>query len=192
MIRYLRTRNGVGALPLVIILVVALAAALFLYRSWRSGTEGGAGREGPGSPATGPQKAVAAPPFTLKDISGNVYASSGFAGKPTVINFFATWCPPCREEIPGFNEVYRRHRERGFELIGIALDTDTLDALPGFLAAQRIEYRILIGDLAVAKAYFGVSTIPTTFFVGKDGMIRNVVVGYIGQEDFDREVRKLL
>lgn len=190
--RNLCNRNGAGALPLVIILIVALSAALFLYRSWRSGKEGSAGREGPGAPAAERRKEVAAPPFKLKDVSGNIYPSSSFAGKPTVINFFATWCPPCREEIPGFNEVYRRHREKGFELVGIALDTDTLDALPRFIAANRIEYRVLLGDLEVAKAYFGVSTIPTTFFVGKDGLIKNVVVGYIAEEDFDREVRKLL
>lgn len=176
------SENGAGALPLILVLVVVAAAALFLYWSWHSGASA------PPIPA-GPKEA---PAFTLKDVNGNVYSSSRFAGKPTVINFFTTWCPTCRDEIPGFIEVYNRHRDKGFELIGISLDTDTLEALPGFLAANRVEYTVLLGDIGTVRAYGGFSTVPTTFFVGKDGTIRNVVVGFIGREDFDREVRKLL
>ena len=132
-----------------------------------------------------------APPFSLKDTNGNVYSSAQLAGKPAVINFFATWCPPCREEIPGFVEVYNKHKGKGFELIGISLDTDTRENLPGFLMNNRIGYKILFGDLAITQAY-GVSPIPTTFFVGKDGEIKNVHIGYIDKDAFDKEVQKLL
>ena len=189
------SRKGIGALPLilVLILVVVLAGSFVLYRNW----QGGAGskketRETATTPPPGGAAPKIAPPFSLPDISGNVYSSDRFAGKPTVINFFATWCPPCREEIPGFVEVYNRHREKGFELIGISLDKDTRENLPGFIMNNRIEYRILFGDLATTRAYGGVSSIPTTFFVGKDGQIKNVHVGYIDRDTFDREVRKLL
>ncbi len=188
----LRSNRGIGAFPLIVLLMVVLAGALFLFRSWRSGAEREEARGTASVPAAGPAGSMIAPPFALKDVSGNIYSSSRFAGKPTVINFFATWCPPCREEIPGFVEVYNKHREKGFELIGISLDTDTRKNLPGFLMSHRIEYKVLFGDLATARAYGGVSSIPTTFFIGKDGRIRNVHVGYIGKEDFDREVRKLL
>jgi thiol-disulfide isomerase/thioredoxin len=114
-----------------------------------------------------------------------------FLGKPTVINFFATWCPPCREEIPGFVEVYDKYRGSGFEIVGISFDTDTKGDLPAFMMENRIGYRILMGDMATARAY-GVNPLPTTFFVGKDGRIMNVHVGYIDKETFEREVRKLL
>ena len=109
-----------------------------------------------------------------------------------VINFFATWCPPCKAETPGFVEVYNKHKSKGFELIGISLDIDTRENLPGFLMSNKIEYRILFGDLATARAYGGVSSIPTTFFVGKDGEIKNVHVGYMDRDAFDKEVMKLL
>ncbi len=175
--------NGTGALPLVLVLVVVAAAALFLYWSWHSGAS---------PPTPMPAGSEEAPPFSLKDVNGNVYSSTRFAGKATVINFFTTWCPTCRDEIPGFVEVYNRHRDKGFELIGISLDTDTKGALPDFLAGNRIEYTVLLGDIATVRAYGGFSTVPTTFFVGRDGKIKNVVAGYIGMEDFDREVRKLL
>jgi peroxiredoxin len=177
-------------LPLLLagILLLAIAAGLYWYRGETPGPRetaesavsatGGAGRM--------------APAFSLPDISGNILNSSRFMGKPTVINFFATWCPPCREEIPGFVEVYNKYRGAGFELVGISLDHETRAHLPAFLVQNGIEYRILFGDVATAKSYGGVNSIPTTFFVGKDGRIRNVHVGYIDKDTFEREVRKLL
>jgi peroxiredoxin len=186
----MRSKSGIGAVPLILILVVTLSAALFLYRVWHPAAERDAAGEGtvPAAVARAPETA---PPFSLKDVNGNGYSSSRFAGKPTVINFFATWCPSCRDEIPGFVEVYNRHKDKGFEMIGISLDTDTREALPGFLAGNGVEYTVLLGDLATVRAYGGFSTVPTTFFVGRDGKIRNILVGHIGTETFDREVRKL-
>lgn len=181
--------QGIGAVALILALIVVLAGAFLLYRNLQLGPE--VIRVGPGE-TTRISGSRAAPPFSLKDTNGNFYPSSRFAGKPTVINFFATWCPPCREEIPGFVEVYNKHKEKGFELIGISLDTDTRENLPGFLMNNKIGYRILFGDLATARAYGGVSALPTTFFVGKDGEIKNVHVGYMDKDAFDKEVMKLL
>jgi peroxiredoxin len=183
------SRKGIGAVPLFLALVVVFAGAFLLYQNWQSGLE--TKKESPWT-ATGPSGSRTAPPFSLKDTNGNIYSSAQLAGKPAVINFFATWCPPCREEIPGFVEVYNKHKEKGFELVGISLDTDTRENLPGFLMSNRIGYRILFGDLATARAYGGVSSIPTTFFVGKDGEIKNVHIGYMDRDAFDKEVRKLL
>jgi peroxiredoxin len=180
------SRKGIGAVPLILALVVVLAGTLLLYRNWQTGTEEGAG------PAVGLSGSRTAPSFSLPDTNGNIYSSAQFAGKPAVINFFATWCPPCKAEIPGFVEVYNKHRSEGFELIGISLDTDTRENLPGFLMSNKVGYRILFGDLATARAYGGVSALPTTFFVGKDGEIKNVHVGYMDKDAFDKEVRKLL
>ena len=171
------------------ILALGLIAALFWYRGWQPSSQNA--REGP-SPTAGGGTGRMAPPFSLPDISGNSISSTRFAGKPTVINFFATWCPPCRQEIPGFVEVYNKYRGSGFELVGISLDLETRANLPAFLVQNRIEYRILMGDVATTRAYGGVSSIPTTFFVGKDGRIKNVHVGYLDKDTFEREVRKLL
>ncbi|MDH3383391.1 MAG: TlpA family protein disulfide reductase [Deltaproteobacteria bacterium] len=172
-----------------VVLVLALTGALFLYLN----THRGRPTDGEGSRGRAlPREGSAAPAFSLRDVSGNVVDSSYFLGKPTAINFFATWCPPCLEEIPGFVDVYNKYKDRGFELVGISLDTDTRENLPAFVITHRIEYRILLGDLATARAYGGVSSLPTTIFIGKDGRIRNVHVGYLDRNTFDSEVRKLL
>jgi peroxiredoxin len=171
------------------ILALAILAAALWYRGWQPGPGRTLEDSSPVSPGSGPRMA---PPFTLTDTSGNQVSSSLFLGKPIVINFFATWCPPCRQEIPGFVEVYNKYRGRGFELVGISLDSDTKRELPAFMMENRIGYRILMGDIATARAYGGVTTIPTTFFVGRDGRIRNVHVGYIDKDAFEREVQKLL
>ena len=186
--RMLSPRKGIGAVPLILTLVVVLAGFFLLYRNWQQERE--VAKTGTGTIAS-PSGSRTAPAFSLKDTNGNIFSSTQLMGKPAAINFFATWCPPCREEIPGFVEVYNKHREKGFELIGISLDTDTRENLPGFLMSNRIGYRILYGDLAVTRAY-GVTPIPTTFFVGKDGEIKNVHVGYMDKDAFDKEVRKLL
>jgi peroxiredoxin len=183
------SQKGIGAVPLTLALVVVLVGVLLLYRNWQREQEVTKAETGTTVLSSGSKTA---PAFSLKDTNGNIYSSAQLNGKPAVINFFATWCPPCREEIPGFVEVYNRHKENGFELIGISLDTDTRENLPGFMMSNKIGYKILYGDLGIARAYGGVSSIPTTFFVGRDGEIKNVHVGYMDKDAFDKEVRKLL
>ncbi len=170
------------------VLVLAITAVLLLYLNDLRGkpSDGEGMRSG-----SLPREGSVAPAFSLPDVSGNVVDSSHFLGKPTVINFFATWCPACREEIPGFVDIYNKYRDRGFELVGISLDTDTREDLPAFVMTNRIEYRILLGDLATTSAYGGVSALPTTFFIGKDGRISYVHVGYLDRRTLDSEVRKL-
>ena len=187
--RFALSRRGIGAAPLILALVVVIVGAILLYRNRHTWLE--TKKAAPGT-AAGTSGSRTAPPFSLPDTNGNIYSSDQLVGKPAVINFFATWCPPCREEIPGFVEVYNKHRSEGFELIGISLDTDTRGNMAGFLMNNKIGYRILFGDMATARAYGGVSSIPTTFFVGKDGMIKNVHVGYMDKDAFDKEVMKLL
>ncbi len=177
--------------PLIVAVVAAvvLAAAVAWYSGRRAPSPA---REGAPAPAATPGGPRAVPAFSLTDISGNRVDSSVVRGKPAVINFFATWGPPCREEIPGFVAVYDKYKDRGFELLGISLDTDTRGNLPEFVVNNRIGYRILIGDVETVKAFAWGSAIPATFFIGRDGEIKNVHVGFIDRDALDREVQKLL
>ena len=171
-----------------ILLAISLAFSFTGCKDRQQATQKPAA-ESPGAPSE--QGDRMAPSFSLSDISGNIVSSSQLAGKPVVINFFATWCPPCREEVPGFVEIYRKYKSRGFELVGIALDTDKT-TLPHFLSTNGIDYRILIGNTSTTRAFGGVNTIPATFFIDKDGRIRNVHVGYLDKDSFEKEVLKIL
>ena len=177
--------------PLILGIVAAgvMAAGVAWYSSHRAAAPP---RDGGSTTAPAPAGRQTVPPFALADVSGNLIDSSRFAGKPTVVNFFATWCPPCREEIPGFVAVYEKYKDRGLEVVGISLDTDTRGNLPGFIMNNRIGYRILLGNPATVRAFGAGSAIPATFFIGRDGEIRHVHVGYMDRDTFDREVRKLL
>ncbi len=174
-----------GPLVLLVVAAAVLAGAILWYRAGQPGR--GAGERAAGSPAP-----PTAPPFSLPDLAGNRVSSEIFRGKPTVINFFATWCPPCQQEIPGFVEVYNRYRDRGFELVGIALDTEARGNLAAFVSEHRIGYRVLLGDIETTRAFGVASTIPTTIFVGRDGRIRKVHVGFMDKDAFDAEVRNIL
>ncbi len=167
--------------------VLAFAGAALLYRFAGRGTS-----SAEETTAARSSSASTAPAFSLTDVDGNVVHSSSLRGKPLVINFFATWCPPCREEIPGFVEVYNKYKDRGFELVGISLDDDTGEHLAAFVARHQIDYRILRGDSATARAYGGVTALPTTFFIARNGTIREVHIGAVDRDTFDREVQKLL
>jgi cytochrome c biogenesis protein CcmG/thiol:disulfide interchange protein DsbE len=173
----------------LLIPAAVLAASLAGAFAWHYRSRSPAPAPPSETPAAVPGRT--APPFSLADISGNVVPSSQFLGKPTVINFFASWCPPCRAEIPGFVEVHEKYRGRGLEIVGISLDTDTRTALPRLMMENRIGYKVLLGNQATAKAFGGVSVFPTTFFVGRDGVIRKVHVGYMDRADFEKEIKAL-
>jgi len=183
----MKQEKGSSAFRMLLILAVVFAGAIFIYQSWHSGRDKGVSK----TRLSDLMGSVDTPPFTLKNIHGEEFSSSRLTGKPAVINFFTTWCPACLEEIPGFIEVYEKYKESGFELIGIVLNADA-ETLPAFIAARNINYRILLGNMETVRTYGGFSSVPTTFMIGKDGKIKNILRGYISKDVFETEVRKLL
>jgi cytochrome c biogenesis protein CcmG/thiol:disulfide interchange protein DsbE len=135
---------------------------------------------------------VEAPDFVLNGPDGRKISLSDFEGQAVVINFFATWCPPCKSEIPGFVRVYNRYKDRGLEIIGISLDNDAEKVLPGFIRENGITYTVAIGNRNVMSMYGGVQTIPTTFFVNRKGQITNVHIGFLDEKGLEEEVKKII
>ena len=175
----MKYEKGSGALRMLLVLIIVFAGAAFLYRSWHSGKSVSKKLHG------------YTPPFTLKDTRGEEFSSYRLIGKPAVINFFTTWCPSCRAEIPGFITVYEEYKDKGFELIGIALDGDAA-TVSNFINAQKINYMVLMGNMETVRTYGGFTAVPMTFFVGKDGKINKIMAGYISKEVFEMEVQKLM
>ncbi len=133
-----------------------------------------------------------APNFELPDVNGKRVRLSDFKGKVIILDFWATWCPPCRAEIPGFIELYNKYKDKGVEIIGISLDEGGVkDVLP-FMKEFGVNYHILIGNYKVTQDYGGIRGIPTTFVIDKKGYIRAKYVGYRPKEVFKRDIIMLL
>ena len=163
-----RHNKGSGAPQLLLILAVVITGAVFLYWSWHSGDRKG-GQGGAGSFRKGN-----APPFILYDTKGEEFLSSSLEGKAVILNFFTTWCPACREEIPSLLDVYEKYKHNGLVVIGISVG-DSPEALSSFIAAYGIRYRILIGNIDTVRAFGGFKTVPTTFFISRDWKVKKIM-----------------
>lgn len=133
-----------------------------------------------------------APNFTLKDLNGNTFQLSDVKGKVVILDFWATWCPPCRMEIPHFEELHQEYKSKGLAVIGIALDRGGASQVKPFVEINRVSYLVLMGDGIVTEAYGGIRGIPTTFVIDRDGNIREKFVGYRSKEVFEETIKKLL
>jgi peroxiredoxin len=133
--------------------------------------------------------------FTFKDVQGNPVTLSDYKGKVILLDFWATWCPPCRKEIPGFVELYNTYRSRGLVVIGVSMDdTDDTADVKRFAEQFKIDYPILLGfgredDL---KPAFGELPLPTSFVIARDGRICGRHDGLTAKEQVEREIAGLL
>jgi peroxiredoxin len=133
-----------------------------------------------------------APAFTLQDLNGKNVSLSDFRGKVLIIDFWATWCPPCIKEIPDFIELYEQYKDKGFEMVGISLDQAGISVVKSFAQKFKINYPILMTDGKIDKTYGGITNIPTTFVIDPAGNIRKKYVGLIEKDVFEADIKKLL
>jgi peroxiredoxin len=133
-----------------------------------------------------------APEFTLKDSDGKTVHISDYKGKVVLLDFFATWCGPCKIEIPWFMEMERKNKDRGFAVLGVSMDDEGWEIVKPFLADLGVNYRVVIGNDQTAGMYGGVDALPTTFLIDKEGRIAAVHVGLASKQDFEDGIEQLL
>ena len=133
-----------------------------------------------------------APDFGLKDLSGRTVRLSDLRGKVVVLNFWATWCPPCRHEIPWFIDLQKKYGPKGLQVVGVSMDSASPADVAEFAKRMGINYTVAMGDSQVAARYGGVRVLPTTFYIGRDGRIIRSVPGLITQNQIEQIVTTAL
>jgi len=128
-----------------------------------------------------------APDFTLKDITGKNTTLSSYKGKLVLLEFWATWCPPCKASIPDMVELHKKYQEKGFTVLGVSIDTDSDAAakVAQFSSSNGITYPVLIADEAMPLTY-NVMSVPTSFLISRDGIVISSYIGYF--DDYSKKV----
>lgn len=131
--------------------------------------------------------------FTLKDMNGKDVVLSSYKGKVILLDFWATWCGPCKVEIPGFVDLYNRYQSRGFVVLGFSVD-DSVAKLKPYVTQYKMNYPVLVGNGRddVQQAFGPVWGLPTSFLIGRDGKICKKHTGFAEKEQFEREIKGLL
>jgi len=161
---------------------VLIAALLFLSGCGRSGA--------PGDAAASPlRNGDVAPDFEMTDLGGDTVKLSALDGRVRLLDFWATWCPPCREEIPMLNELHRQYGEAGLSIL--ALSDEDAAIIQEFASETRMAYTNLVDASTVAERY-GVLGLPTAFLVDREGKIVETFFGAKPRAALERQIRTLL
>lgn len=173
---------------------MALATAVLIGSFLAIGSSVSRGADAPTTPKTFVDTSTlkAAADFKLKDLDGKVRSLSEFRGKVVIVDFWATWCGPCRLEIPHLISLYNGYRTKGVEVLGVSMDATGPKIVRDFATKQAINYTVLMGNDDVASAYGGIRGIPTAFVITQDGKIYRRYMGYQEKKVFESDIRALL
>ncbi len=133
-----------------------------------------------------------APAWELPSIDGKTVHLSDFKGKVVILDFWATWCPPCRAEIPDFIALQKQYGDKGLAIIGASVDQGGVATVKAFAKKNNVNYTVVMADEEVAKAYGDIQAIPTTFVIDRQGRIVKQHVGLTSKEEFEKEIKPLL
>ena len=169
------------------LVVVALVAAGMLYFGMHM-----ARRSGSTAPTLFLGKSSDAPDFTLEQLDGKSMRLSDLRGKAVLLNFWATWCGPCKIETPWLVELQNQYGHDGLQVVGVEMGDDGKDEITKFMKDMGMNYPVLIGKEAVGEAYGGVPALPETFFIGRDGKIVDKIIGLKGKGEIEDSIKKAL
>jgi peroxiredoxin len=139
-----------------------------------------------------PKEGKVAPDFELLSLDGRQISLSQFRGKVVILDFWATWCKPCRLELPHFAALHQEFGKDALQIVGVSLDRVGSAEVTAFVKEWKIPYIVVMGNGEVVKNYGGIRGIPTTFVIDKDGNIYRKYVGYRDKEVFENDIRTLL
>jgi len=171
--------------PLALV-VVAIVAAAMLYFGMHMARRADSGR------SLRITKSSPAPDFTLDSLDGKSMRLSDLRGKAVLLNFWATWCGPCKIETPWLVELQNQYGSQGLQVVGVAMDDSGKDEIAKFAKDMGVNYPVLIGKEAVGDAYGGVPALPESFFIGRDGKIVDKIIGLKGKGEIEDSIKRAL
>jgi len=134
--------------------------------------------------------------FQLKHVNGDMFDLNSLKGKVLIVDFWDTWCPPCKKEIPGFIDIKNRYKNENFEIVGIAFARDGFDAVRRFAQDNKMNYPVLVADRLTIpelfKVYGTIQAIPTTFIIDRNGAIAEKLEGYHPVGEFEKRIKRLM
>jgi len=175
----------------------AIVIAAFSLAMLPDGCSVKEGAKAPGTETSGGgngASGTSAPEFALQDLDGKTVHIADFAGKVVILDFWATWCPPCRKEIPDFIAMQKKYADQGLAIVGLSVDAGGAHDVRSWEQKENISinYPVLIAKEETANAYGGVVGIPTTFVIDRKGKIVKRFVGYTPSSEFEETIRPLL
>ena len=172
----------------VIIILVAMVVTIMLVFGFQMVRR----TSDPGALAGTKLKGSPAPEFSLQSLDGKTVSLADYRGKAVLLNFWATWCEPCKIEMPWFVELQKQYGPEGLQVLGIAMDDASQEDIAKFANSMGVNYPILLGKEAVGDAYGGVQFLPATFYIGRDGKVIDKVFGLKGRGEIEENVKKAL
>lgn len=135
---------------------------------------------------------IPAPQWTLRSLEGKTVGFDDFKGKVVILDFWATWCGPCRQEIPGLIDLQKKYQSQGLAVIGISLDGGDAEIVKAFGTKLGVNYTVLLGDEKVQQAFGGIEAIPATFVIDRRGHIVKKYIGTVEKKQLESAVKPLL
>ena len=172
----------------IVIIVVAMVVTVMLVFGFQMARRN-SGRTASAGPS---MKGQTAPDFTLQALDGKTVRLSDFRGKGVLLNFWATWCQPCKIEMPWFAELQKQYGPQGLQILGVAMDDASPEEIGKFARDLGVNYPILLGKEAVGDAYGGVPALPESFFIGRNGKIVERIIGLKGRGEIEDAIKKAL
>jgi thiol-disulfide isomerase/thioredoxin len=138
------------------------------------------------------QEVRKAPPLVLKDLRGRTLRLTDYKGKVVLLNFWATWCPPCRAEIPELVKWQREYRGRGLQVIGVTYPPETVGEVRRFTRRLKVNYPVALGTKEMKALFFQGETLPVTVLIDREGNVRDLIEGILLPEEFEQKIKPLL
>ena len=177
----MKRNNLVLVVVIVVVIVMVISAAHMNHR-----------RSANGAAVSGNAVGAIAPDFTLTTLDGKKVKLSDYRGKAVLLNFWATWCGPCKVEIPWFMDLEKQYGPQGLVVLGVAMDDDGKDTVTKFAKEMKMDYTVVLGNDDVADQYGGVAGLPTTFYVDRNGRIVKKIEGLAGESDIEDAIKAAL